>query len=683
MFREVALAGGGREGGHLGAYRLWSLRRVEEGEGGMKGWERQPVVFVHGHLGSYRQARSLHQLALEAEEAEKAQEAGNEDEDEDEDENKDDDEGEEEDEKKSDEDEDEDEDEEATEGGASSISHGSKKMKKMKEGEEKENEMITKTKNETQKLRSVSFNALHYYAVDFRREPTAVHGHIIWRQASYLKEAIKSLGARHRGDEEGRRKEGARRGHDSDEEGGREGERRGVVVVGHSYGGIVAKAALMLLRLEEKAEREVMMRLKGKAVMEDEERDVAWERGGVHTLLTLGTPHQTPPWDVEESIARLYEVLSKEGGRKGGRAGGCKSDGSGSGQEFTGDGPSVDEKDRGESTRVGRPAAAAGGTGETIHISISGGFLDTLVWTTLSSLPPSPLASLALAVTTIAMPHVGFSVDHLATLWCRQLLSRLTGALVSSLPPFPPSFSPSSAEERLDFVTTHLLGASPPPSLPPSSTLHGAHIDAMHLHTTLLANGGRTTFPPSLPPSLPASFLAAFRALCLRLLVQYRLWTLPLWHSLALLPFALSLLLGLEGGREGGRGELLPGLEMLMQSILPSSLVMILTHALVPLLMTVAVGWDTWQALIEGRRGGGAGGEGGSGFSGGLVALCLVASAQSWILQAAALASLPPSSRQPFSPPPSLPSFTSSPSSYTSAEPSSSPPSSFTMTTMK
>lgn len=104
---------------------------------------------------------------------------------------------------------------------------------------------------------SSSFSPLlYYYSLDFRGEACALHGAILERQATFVHRALKVIAARHSGGETTTITAAS------------------VLVVGHSYGGIVAKAGVA--------------RVLAAAIREGE--------GGKHphvpALLTLGTPHQ-------------------------------------------------------------------------------------------------------------------------------------------------------------------------------------------------------------------------------------------------------------------------------------------------------------------------------------------------------------------------------------------------------
>jgi hypothetical protein len=402
--------------------------------------------------------------------------------------------------------------------------------------------------------RSINSHTLHYYSVDFQKEACALHGRTLWRQAVFVKDAVRTLRKRH-----------AQRG---------QGRRR-VIVVGHSYGGLVAKAGMLLLALEEGGKDE-------KSRMKD-------------VLVTLGSPHRAPPWGLEASVAEFYEVLFHHTGERhprlprrtwnrggwrvgvrrateglhlmlnvalrlfprGGkwrcptkeeREGEEKDDGRCQATEEREEGEKDDgrcpakegreEEERSwmsgkasawregspddvenqpreregprEGLRAGGVEDAPASTTPFVQVSISGGFRDTLVWTSLSSFPPSSPSSAppSLALTTTAMPHVAFAVDHLAILWCRQLLASITKSLIASLPSSaPPSIPPSSPTEQLNALAAHLLDpsipSSAPPSLPSSPAFVGLTAEAPHLHTFLLANGRPTSFPTHPPPPPP------------------------------------------------------------------------------------------------------------------------------------------------------------------------------------
>lgn len=116
---------------------------------------------------------------------------------------------------------------------------------------------------------SSSAPLLYYYALDFRGEACALHGAILHRQAKFVHRALEAIAARHQASS-------------VDSKSGKMGEgghgTASILVVGHSYGGVVAKGGVARL-LRKEGEKE---KAGGKG------------RRGVRVpaLLTLGSPHQ-------------------------------------------------------------------------------------------------------------------------------------------------------------------------------------------------------------------------------------------------------------------------------------------------------------------------------------------------------------------------------------------------------
>lgn len=100
---------------------------------------------------------------------------------------------------------------------------------------------------------------LYYYTIDFQGEPCALHGAVLERQASFVSRALATIARRHQQHYSG----------DNDDGRGKAGV--SVLVVGHSYGGMVAKGGVAA------------------ALAEGEGVDGSVN---VPVLLTLGAPHQ-------------------------------------------------------------------------------------------------------------------------------------------------------------------------------------------------------------------------------------------------------------------------------------------------------------------------------------------------------------------------------------------------------
>ena len=99
---------------------------------------------------------------------------------------------------------------------------------------------------------------LAWYVLDFGEEPTALHAGFVWEQAAFANEVLAKLNAAHGGG--------------------------GAVVVGHSYGGVVARAA---------------MAMRNHPV------------GAVRAVVALGAPLVAPALGLDRSVADLYSSVDK------------------------------------------------------------------------------------------------------------------------------------------------------------------------------------------------------------------------------------------------------------------------------------------------------------------------------------------------------------------------------------
>ena len=75
---------------------------------------------------------------------------------------------------------------------------------------------------------------------------------------------------------------------------------------------------------------------------------------------------------------------------------------------------------------VGRTSrrAAYALIGDTVLVSLTGGPKDLMVHPSLCETDGLGVPGQSVAFTTEAMDACGFGVDHLALLWCRQLINR-------------------------------------------------------------------------------------------------------------------------------------------------------------------------------------------------------------------------------------------------------------------
>ncbi|QSL66694.1 hypothetical protein MERGE_001078 [Pneumocystis wakefieldiae] len=186
---------------------------------------------------------------------------------------------------------------------------------------------------------------LDFFSVDFNNDYTAFHGQTLLDQVEYSNEAIKYILSLYK---EARRKRNNTRGYTP----------KSVIVIGHSMGGIVIRAMVMMPN---------------------------YLSGSINTIITLSTPHLLPPILSDRKMKSIYDSVNKFWL-----------------QSYF---------NKNESN----PLSAVS------LISITGGNLDTMVssdYCDVSSLVPK---SHGFTVFSSSIPMVWTGMDHQAILWCDQL----------------------------------------------------------------------------------------------------------------------------------------------------------------------------------------------------------------------------------------------------------------------
>ncbi|KAI3973865.1 hypothetical protein MKX01_030441 [Papaver californicum] len=117
---------------------------------------------------------------------------------------------------------------------------------------------------------------LDWFAVDLEGEHSAMDGRILEEHTEYVVYAIHRILDQYKESREARSKEGAETTGSLP---------RSVILVGHSMGGFVARAATVHPHLR---------------------------KGTVQTVLTLSSPHQSPPAALQPSLGHYYSYINKE-----------------------------------------------------------------------------------------------------------------------------------------------------------------------------------------------------------------------------------------------------------------------------------------------------------------------------------------------------------------------------------
>ncbi|KAL8817611.1 MAG: hypothetical protein Q9191_008115 [Dirinaria sp. TL-2023a] len=169
-----------------------------------------------------------------------------------------------------------------------------------------------------------------------------------------------------------------------------------VVLVGHSMGGIVARTMLIMPN---------------------------YQSNSVNTIVTMSTPHARPPVAFDGDIVRTYKQTNNYWREA-------------YSQKWASDNP----------------------LWHVTLISIAGGGLDTVVpsdYASLSSLVP---ATHGFTVFTSSMPNVWTGADHLAMVWCAQLVKPIIRSIFDTIDVRRPSQTKPRAERMRVFKRWLLTG---------------------------------------------------------------------------------------------------------------------------------------------------------------------------------------------------------------------------------
>eukprot|EP00903_Cladosiphon_okamuranus_P012207 g11449.t1 len=275
---------------------------------------------------------------------------------------------------------------------------------------------------------------LDVFALDLLEEWTALHGSLVWRQAEFLNHAVEAI-----------------LGLYSDVP-----AVESVMVVGHSLGGLITRTAFIL---------------------------PSYRLGSITDIVTLGTPHERAPWGMDYSYLSLYQCTDslwrwhsssptssifspcwpgdetvssavEEGAGKGTaatRESACLVGDEGSSDDAdadAGEACAASETAAADSSGTSRLAPARGAPtnaavgwdgsagidaegllGDTVLLSLSGGLNDLMVHPSLCVTHGLGLEGQSVSFTTKAMDGCGFDVDHLALVWCKQLVGRVVATL--------------------------------------------------------------------------------------------------------------------------------------------------------------------------------------------------------------------------------------------------------------
>lgn len=238
-------------------------------------------------------------------------------------------------------------------------------------------------------------NRLDWFAVDLEGEHSALDGRILEEHTEYVVKSIHRILDRYKESFNARSKDN------------RENISplpRSVILVGHSMGGFVARAASIHPHLR---------------------------KGVVETILTLSSPHQSPPVALQPSLGHFFSRVNKAWQ---------------SGYQI-------------QRTRLGHwisdPMLS-----NVVVVSISGGIRDYQVRSKLTSLEGIVPSTHGLTIGATGMRNVWLSMEHQSILWCNQLVVQVSHAMLhlidqSTGQPF------SSTQKRLAVFVSNLRSGIP------------------------------------------------------------------------------------------------------------------------------------------------------------------------------------------------------------------------------
>ncbi|GAA5938622.1 hypothetical protein JCM1841_004366, partial [Sporobolomyces salmonicolor] len=234
-------------------------------------------------------------------------------------------------------------------------------------------------------------SSLDFFTIDFNDDFSAFHGQTLLDQAEYTADCIRyilGLYANRRG----------------------KPDPTSVIVVAHSMGGIVARAAFLSPQYQSRS---------------------------ISTLITFATPHLVPPITVDPGVNHVYAAVNS----------------------YWREAYSLSSSTSSLLPLTHPRSPAHEELSDLILVSISGGLSDDMIASesaSLSSLVPADDSN-GFAVSTTAIPGVQTPIDHLAILWCQQLMQTVAEALLAVVDARTPD-GVATREHRVAELSSRLLG---------------------------------------------------------------------------------------------------------------------------------------------------------------------------------------------------------------------------------
>ncbi|TVU11055.1 hypothetical protein EJB05_44617 [Eragrostis curvula] len=272
---------------------------------------------------------------------------------------------------------------------------------------------------------------LDWFAVDLEGEHSAMDGRILEEHTEYVVYAIHRILDQYK-ESQLERSKGVSQSSDK--------VPSSVILVGHSMGGFVARAALVHPNLRKSA---------------------------VETIFTLSSPHQYPPIALQPSLGQFFTLVNEEW-RKG--------------------------------YKMGGPHAARPKLSNVVVVSISGGIHDYQVRSRLTLLDGIVPSTHGFMVESSSMKNVWLSMDHQSILWCNQLVVQVSHTLLSIIDPV--NGKPFSSTQKRVIVFAKMLQSAVPQSLSWMSYFPGFQQSNLLARDNPDARELQQKDSPSCPPSV-------------------------------------------------------------------------------------------------------------------------------------------------------------------------------------
>lgn len=273
---------------------------------------------------------------------------------------------------------------------------------------------------------------LDFFTVDFNEDITAFHGQTLLDQAEYLNEAVRYILSLYSDPQRNTRNSYLP-------------DPTSVIVLGHSMGGVVARAMLV---------------------------QPNYQQSSINTIITMSAPHARPPVTFDSQIVQIYNEINEYWRHA-------------HSQRWANDNP----------------------LWHVTLVSIAGGNLDTIVPSDYASVESFMPETHGFTVFTSGIPTVWTSMDHQAILWCDQFRKVVARTLYDIVDVHRGSQTKPRAERISAFKKRLLSGLEAPPEKPSAADEMATLLTLDDESLDIVPAGQRLVLPAPSSQSKPKAHL--------------------------------------------------------------------------------------------------------------------------------------------------------------------------------